>query len=299
MMSVPLLKLAGWRSRQSGVMDGQSLASVFTWMRPNDLVWNYWVNDYLMGKKPAPFDILAWNADKTNLPAALHGQFLNMFASNVLAEPGGMTVLGSPVDLSQVKVDAYITGGTTDHLTPWRGCYRSAQLLGGDTTFVLANNGHIQTLICPPGNPRSRYWVGSEPGPDADAWKAGAEETHRIVVGALGGVDHPEVRGEETGTGPVGQRHPSGTGQRPRHLCARAGLTQTGMESTADAPPPTRTTVGSPSNLPGPIDSVDPSYRRQPEFLTFADHRALIGIQVDLIATRIFIDACRRTAVPF
>ena len=68
MMTVRLLKLAGWRSRQTGVMDGQSLASMFTWMRPNDLVWNYWVNDYLMGKKPAPFDILAWNADRTNLP---------------------------------------------------------------------------------------------------------------------------------------------------------------------------------------------------------------------------------------
>ena len=99
-----------------------------------------------------------------------------MFASNVLAQPGGMTVLGSPVDLGQVKVDAYITGGTTDHLTPWRGCYASSQLLGGHTTFVLANTGHIQTLICPPGNPRSRYWIGGEPGPDADAWKASAEE---------------------------------------------------------------------------------------------------------------------------
>ena len=176
MMAPALLQLAGWRSRSSGVMDGQSLASVFTWMRPNDLVWNYWVNDYLMGKKPAPFDILAWNADKTNLPAALHGQFLDMFASNVLAHPGGMTVLGSAVDLGQVKVDAYITGGTTDHLTPWRGCYASSQLLGGHTTFVLANTGHIQTLISPPGNPRSRYWIGGEPGPDADAWKASAEE---------------------------------------------------------------------------------------------------------------------------
>ena len=133
MMAPALLQLAGWRSRSTGVMDGQSMASVFTWMRPNDLVWNYWVNDYLMGKKPAPFDILAWNADKTNLPAALHGQFLDMFASNVLAQPGGMTVLGSPVDLSQVKVDAYITGGTTDHLTPWRGCYASSQLLGGQS----------------------------------------------------------------------------------------------------------------------------------------------------------------------
>jgi len=176
MMAPSLLKLAAWRSRSSGVMDGESMAAVFTWMRPNDLVWNYWVNDYLMGKKPAPFDILAWNADKTNLPAALHNQFLDMFATNMLAHPRGMTVLGSPVDLSQVKVDTYITGGTTDHLTPWRGCYASTQLLGGHCTFVLANTGHIQTLICPPGNPKSKYWVGGEPGPDPDAWKASAEE---------------------------------------------------------------------------------------------------------------------------
>ena len=89
MMSPQLLKLAAWRSRSSGIMDGQSTAAVFTWMRPNDLVWNYWVNDYLMGKKPAPFDILAWNADKTNLPAALHNQFLQMFQTNMLAKPGG------------------------------------------------------------------------------------------------------------------------------------------------------------------------------------------------------------------
>ncbi len=176
MMSGPLLKVATWRSRAKGVMDGQSMASVFTWMRPNDLVWNYWVNDYLMGKKPAPFDILAWNADRTNLPAALHGQFLEMFATNNLARPGEMTVLGTPVDLSTVKIDVYVTGGTTDHLTPWRGCYESAQMFGGDATFVLANTGHIQTLICPPNNPKSRYWVGSEPGVDPDAWKEAAEE---------------------------------------------------------------------------------------------------------------------------
>ena len=177
MMSRPLLKFATWRSRAMGVMDGQSMASVFTLMRPNDLVWNYWVNDYLMGKKPAPFDILAWNADKTNLPAALHGQFLHMFESNDLAKPGALTVLGTPVDLSKVKVDVYVTGGTTDHLTPWRGCYRSAQLFGGNATFVLANTGHIQTLICPPNNPKSRYWVGSETQTeDPDDWKATAVE---------------------------------------------------------------------------------------------------------------------------
>ena len=156
-----------------------------------------------MGKKPAPFDILVWNADRTNLPAALHAQFLEMFATNVLAQRRGMTVLGSPVDLSQIKVDAYVTGGTTDHLTPWKGCYRSAQLLGGDSTFVLANTGHIQTLICPPNNPKARYWVGGEPGPDPDAWKAGAEERTPERGGALGGV------GSSRGPGPRNRHRPS------------------------------------------------------------------------------------------
>ena len=136
-----------------------------------------------MGKKPAPFDILAWNADRTNLPALLHAQFLEMFATNVLAQPGGMTVLGSPVDLSQIKVDAYVTGGTTDHLTPWKGCYRSAQLLGGDSTFVLANTGHIQTLICPPNNPKARYWVGGSRGPTPTRGRPAPRSAPRNVVG--------------------------------------------------------------------------------------------------------------------
>ena len=88
MNSRPLLAVAKARSRRSGVLDGQSLAAVFTWMRPNDLVWNYWVNNYLMGKRPPAFDILAWNADKTNLPSALHAQFLEIFAGNSLVHAG-------------------------------------------------------------------------------------------------------------------------------------------------------------------------------------------------------------------
>jgi polyhydroxyalkanoate synthase len=171
-----LLRFASWRSRSRGVLDGQSMASVFTWMRPNDLVWNYWVNNYLLGKDPPSFDILAWNADKTNLPGALHTQFLQIFEHNSLALPGAMTMLGSPVDLSRVKVDTYVTGGTTDHLTPWRGCYRATALFGGESTFALANTGHIQTLVCPPGKAKSRYWVGPDPGPDPDAWLASADE---------------------------------------------------------------------------------------------------------------------------
>ena len=129
-------------------------------MRPNDLVWNYWVNNYLMGNKPPVFDILAWNADGTNLPAALHRQFLDLFEHNLLCKPGALTVLGTPVDLQRITVPTFVTGATTDHLTPWTGCYRTTQLLGGPSTFVLSNAGHIQSLVNPPGNPKATYLAG-------------------------------------------------------------------------------------------------------------------------------------------
>ncbi len=173
--SPPVLSIGRLRSRRSGVLEGRSLGSVFAWLRPNDLIWNYWVNNYLLGKDPPSFDILAWNADSTNLPAALHRQFLQVFSENALATPGAMEVLGTPVDLGRIKLDTYVTGATADHLTPWRGCYRSTQLLQGDSTFVLSNAGHIASLINPPGNPKSHYFAGPEPGGDPDAWFAGAE----------------------------------------------------------------------------------------------------------------------------
>jgi polyhydroxyalkanoate synthase len=170
-----LLSVARRRSRRAGVLDARSLGTVFTWMRPNELVWNYWVNNYLMGKEPPAFDILAWNDDKTNLPGRLHGQFLDIFAGNLLVKPGGISVLGTPVDLSTIKIDNYVTGGLSDHLTPWDGCYRATQLLPGRSTFVLSPTGHIQTQVSPPGNPKSHYFVDGEPGPDPDEWRARAE----------------------------------------------------------------------------------------------------------------------------
>ncbi len=163
------------RSSRAGVLDARSLATVFNWMRPNDLIWNYWVNNYLLGEDPPVFDILAWNSDGTSLPAALHHQFLKMFNLNLLAE-GALHVLGSPIDLRKIDIDVYATGATTDHITPWKGCYRTTQLMAGDTTFVLSNAGHIASLVNPPGNPKAHYFVGPTPGPDADAWRAEATE---------------------------------------------------------------------------------------------------------------------------
>ena len=122
------------------------------------------------------FDILAWNADSTNLPAALHRQFLQIFQDNVLCRPGALKVLGTPVRLDRISVPTYVTGGITDHLTPWQGCYRTTQLIAGPSTFVLSNAGHIASLVNPPGNPKASYYLGGIPGPDPDEWLAGAQQ---------------------------------------------------------------------------------------------------------------------------
>ena len=174
--SPKLLAVARWNSGRSGIISARNMGAVFTWMRPNELVWNYWVNNYLMGNNPPVFDILAWNADGTNLPGALHKQFLDIFENNSLCEPGRITVLGTPVDLSTVTVPTFVTGGTTDHLTPWKGCYRTTQLMSGPSTFVLSNAGHIQSLVNPPGNPKATYFSGGELGNDAQGWLDGSEK---------------------------------------------------------------------------------------------------------------------------
>ena len=167
-----VLDLARSNSRRKGVIGAKEMGSVFTWMRPDDLVFSYWVNNYLMGEKPPAFDILSWNADGTNLPAALHAQFLDIFANNTMCRPGGMTVLGSPNDLSRITVPTFVTGAVNDHLTPWKGCYRTTQLFDGPSTFVQSSAGHIASLVNPPGNPKASYHTGGPPGPDPEAWLA-------------------------------------------------------------------------------------------------------------------------------
>lgn len=168
--SPSLVSFARRRSLRKGIISARDMGSAFTWMRPDDLVFNYVSNNYLLGRKPPAFDILAWNADGTNLPGALHAQFLDCFRDNLLATPGAMTVLGTPVDLATVTVPTFVSGAFGDHLTAWRNCYRTTQLLGGESTFVLSFSGHIASLVNPPGNPKSHYWAGGAPGPDPDVW---------------------------------------------------------------------------------------------------------------------------------
>ena len=165
-----LLELARKRSSRAGVITGRQLGNVFSWMRPDDLVFNYWVSNYLMGDPPPVFDILAWNADSTNLPARLHAEFLDIFKYNTLCQPGAVQVLGTGVDLSRITVPTFVTGAITDHLTPWKGCYRTTELVGGPSTFVLSNAGHIASLVNPPGNPKATYYINGEPGAGPDTW---------------------------------------------------------------------------------------------------------------------------------
>jgi len=170
-----LIAFAGRRSRRKGIITSRQMGSAFTWLRPDDLVFNYWVNNYLMGEQPPAFDILAWNADGTNLPGAMHGQFLDIFRDNLLTRPGQLSALGTPLQLENIKLPTFVTGAVTDHLTPWKGCYRTTQLLGGPSTFVLSYSGHIASLVNPPGNPKAHYWTGGTPGADPEQWLARAE----------------------------------------------------------------------------------------------------------------------------
>ena len=169
------LKAAKRLSKRKGVLDGKEMATAFAWLRPNDLIWNYWVNNILLGNSPPAFDVLYWNGDSTRLPACLHAQFLDIYKNNALTQPGALRLQGVPVDLTKISCDNYIVAGTTDHITPWKACYRSTQLLGGDSTFVLSNSGHIQSILNPPGKKKAEFWAGGETVADADEWRASAE----------------------------------------------------------------------------------------------------------------------------
>ncbi|OCR26888.1 poly(R)-hydroxyalkanoic acid synthase [Pseudomonas syringae] len=165
------LESAKRHSYQAGVLEGRDMAKIFAWMRPNDLIWNYWVNNYLLGNEPPVFDILFWNNDTTRLPAAFHGDLIEMFKNNPLIRPNALEVCGTPIDLKQVTSDVFCLAGTNDHITPWLSCYKSAQLFGGKTEFVLSSSGHIQSILNPPGNPKSRYMTNTDMPADPKVWQ--------------------------------------------------------------------------------------------------------------------------------
>jgi polyhydroxyalkanoate synthase subunit PhaC len=195
-------------SARKGYLDGQALAGVFTWLRPNDLVWSYVVNNYLLGKAPPAFDILYWNQDAVRLAAGLHRDFIRIGLENSFVRPGALEVLGQPVDLGAVDVDTYFVAALSDHIVPWQSAYKGALLFGGEKRFVLSSSGHIQALVNPPARDgaesRASFRVAeslpAEPGaflaeapklsgswwPDWDAWLAERSGRQKSAPKSLG-----------------------------------------------------------------------------------------------------------------
>lgn len=164
-------KAAKAATKVKGVLEGSEMGRVFAWLRPNDLVWNYWVNNYLLGKSPPAFDILSWNADTTRLPAKFHGEIIDVFVENKFMRAGALAVLGRPIDLHQVTLDSYVVAGITDHISQWKGVYRTMMTLGGERTMVLSAAGHIQSLINPPRDAAKRqFFLNPQHVEDADEW---------------------------------------------------------------------------------------------------------------------------------
>ena len=175
-LSDETIQLAKDKSQSAGVLEGSEMARVFAWLRPNDLIWSYWVNNYLLGNDPPAFDILYWNNDTTRLPAGLHSEFLDMFSSNPLTTSGELEVIGTPIDLNDIKADIFLLGGVSDHITPWKATYRSCGMFGGDVEYVLSNSGHVQSILNPPGNPKATYFVCEETPETAEAYLESAQQ---------------------------------------------------------------------------------------------------------------------------
>ncbi|GKS77193.1 class I poly(R)-hydroxyalkanoic acid synthase [Acidovorax sp. SUPP950] len=164
---------------KGGMMKGQDLASTFSFLRPNDLVWNYVVGNYLKGETPPPFDLLYWNSDSTNLPGPFYAWYLrNFYLENNLVRPGRLTVCGEAIDLNLVDLPVYIYGSREDHIVPIDAAYASTQVLPGKKRFAMGASGHIAGVINPPAKKKRSHWLredGQLPG-TLDEWLKGATE---------------------------------------------------------------------------------------------------------------------------
>ncbi len=165
------------KMNKRGYLEGSEMATTFNMLRANDLIWSFVVNNYLMGNDPFPFDLLYWNADSTRMPAKMHSFYLRkMYQENLLSQPGGIELAGTPIDLGEVKTPAYFLSTREDHIAPWKSTYRGTQLLGGTKRFVLAASGHIAGVVNSPDGGKYNHWINLELPPDPDAWFAGATE---------------------------------------------------------------------------------------------------------------------------
>ena len=163
---------------ETGYLEGRSMATTFSMLRANDLIWSFVVNNYLMGREPLPFDLLYWNSDSTRMPAAMHGFYLRkMYQENLLARPGGLSLDGEPIDLGRIEIPTYIVATREDHIAPWHACFAACGLYRGQRRFVLGASGHIAGIINPPAGGKYGYWTGPVlEGQEPEAWLEAAEK---------------------------------------------------------------------------------------------------------------------------
>ena len=161
---------------ERGYHDGREMAATFNMLRANDLIWSFYVRNYLLGKEPAPFDLLYWNSDSTRLPAKMHSTYLRtMYLENRFKEPGGFSVAGVPIDVGKIRTPACFISTEEDHIAPWEGTYLGAQLLSGPVRFVLGKSGHIAGIINPPGANKYGYYTGPQVDVPAAEWRANVQ----------------------------------------------------------------------------------------------------------------------------
>lgn len=165
------------RMNKRGYLEGSEMATTFNMLRANDLIWSFVVNNYLMGREPMAFDLLYWNADSTRMPAAMHSYYLrNMYLKNLLREPGGLTLAGTPIDLSKVKTPLYFISTVEDHIAPWKTVYAGARVFKSPVRFVLGGSGHIAGIVNPPSANKYGYWTNDKLVDNADTWLGAAKQ---------------------------------------------------------------------------------------------------------------------------
>ena len=170
-------KTIGGSEGRYGLLSGLELGNTFSFLRPNELVWNYVVDNYLKGNSPPPFDLLYWNGDSTNLPGPMYCWYLrHTYLQNDLAKPGALKVCGESIDLGKITCPTYIYASREDHIVPWHSAYQSTQILKGPVRFVMGASGHIAGVINPPHKKKRNYWTNSQLPKKSEQWLKGAEE---------------------------------------------------------------------------------------------------------------------------
>jgi len=165
------------KMQKRGYLEGSEMATTFNMLRANDLIWSFVVNNYLLGRDPFPFDLLHWNGDSTRMPAAMHSFYLrNLYLKNLLREPGGITLAGTPIDITHSKTPAYFISTVEDHIAPWQSTYAGARLLKGPVRFVLGGSGHIAGIINPPAAGKYGYWTHDKLAAKPEDWLAHAKQ---------------------------------------------------------------------------------------------------------------------------